>query len=70
MEHNHHKTSQENAMSCGSAQDFLRRFWIVTFLLIPLIFTNEMIAIRKMDWVGYRDGNFQFLTHILPTCVA
>lgn len=44
MEHNHHKTSQENAMSCGSAQDFLRRFWIVTFLLIPLIFTNEMIA--------------------------
>lgn len=39
----HHKGSYSHAMSHGSAQDFLRRFWIVTFLLIPLIFTNEMI---------------------------
>lgn len=30
-------------MSHGSAEDFLRRFWIVTFLLIPLIATNGFI---------------------------
>lgn len=28
----------------GSAEVFLKRFWIVTFLLIPLILTNEVIA--------------------------
>lgn len=31
-------------MSHGSAQDFLRRFWIVTFLLIPLVLSNERVA--------------------------
>lgn len=31
-------------MEHGSAQDFLRRFWIVTFLLIPLLFTHEGVA--------------------------
>jgi len=31
-------------MSHGSAGDFLRRFWIVTFLLIPLALTNDFIA--------------------------
>lgn len=31
-------------MSHGSAQDFLRRFWIVTFLLLPLLFTNEAVT--------------------------
>lgn len=31
-------------MSHGSAAEYLRRFWIVTFLLIPLVFTNEMVA--------------------------
>jgi P-type Cu2+ transporter len=31
-------------MNHVSAKDFLRRFWIVTFLLIPLIFTNEAIT--------------------------
>jgi len=30
-------------MSHGSAEDFLRRFWIVTFLLIPLIATNGFV---------------------------
>ena len=31
-------------MGHGSAQDFLRRFWIVTFLLIPLLFANEAVT--------------------------
>ena len=31
-------------MEHGSAQNFLKRFWIVTFLLIPLILTNEAVA--------------------------
>jgi len=31
-------------MGHGSAQMFLKRFWIVTFLLIPLIPTNEFFA--------------------------
>lgn len=31
-------------MGHGSAQMFLKRFWIVTFLLIPLILTNEFFA--------------------------
>jgi len=30
-------------MDHGSASSYLRRFWIVTFLLIPLIFTNEAV---------------------------
>lgn len=41
--HNHTDHSSHN-MGHGSAQVFLRRFWIVTFLLIPLIFTNEFFA--------------------------
>jgi P-type Cu2+ transporter len=44
MDHSHHKDGHKHVMSHGSAQDFLRRFWVVTFLLIPLIFTNEMIV--------------------------
>lgn len=54
-----HEGSHAHAMSHGSAQDFLRRFWIVTFLLIPLIFTNEMIieflgigAVPFSKWIG------------------
>lgn len=47
-------------MSHGSAQDFLRRFWIVTFLLIPLIFTNEAVTeflgvgiLPFSKWIGF-----------------
>lgn len=47
-------------MSHGSAQGFLRRFWIVTFLLIPLLFTNPAVAnvlgfdmIPFARWVGF-----------------
>jgi len=31
-------------MSHGSAEAFLKRFWIVTVLLIPLAITNEFVA--------------------------
>ena len=31
-------------MGHGSAGDFLRRFWLVSILLVPLVFTNEAIA--------------------------
>ncbi len=47
-------------MSRGSAQDFLRRFWIVAFLLIPLVFTNEMLTgllgigmLPFGKWIGF-----------------
>lgn len=44
-EHHHNNVNHEaHGMSHGSAGEYLKRFWIVTFLLIPLIFTNEMIA--------------------------
>ncbi len=36
--------SSSPGMDHGSSRDFLRRFWIVTFLLIPLIFTNESVV--------------------------
>lgn len=41
-----HDNSQHggHGMDHGSAGMYLKRFWIVTFLLIPLIFTNEMTA--------------------------
>lgn len=45
MEHeHHHKGSHGHAMSHGSAQDFLRRFWIVTFLLVPLVLVHPKIS--------------------------
>lgn len=47
MDHNHHHNHTNHAahgMSHGSAAGYLRRFWIVTFLLIPLVFTNEMVT--------------------------
>jgi len=66
MDHSHHekmnhaKGSHAHAMSHGSAQDFLRRFWIVTILLIPLLFTNEMVVgalgvglLPFAKWLGF-----------------
>lgn len=47
MDHSHHKNYHGHAdhgMVHGSAEMFLRRFWIVTFLLIPLVVTNEAVA--------------------------
>lgn len=47
-------------MGHGSAQMFLRRFWIVTFLLIPLVFTSEMVmhvlglqTYTLSKWIGF-----------------
>jgi P-type Cu2+ transporter len=55
-----HKDSHSHAMSHGSAQEFLRRFWIVTFLLIPLLFTNKAVAgflnigtLPFSRWIGF-----------------
>lgn len=58
--HNGNGHSHSPGMSHGSAQDFLRRFWIVTFLLIPLIFTNEAVTgflgigtLPFSKWIGF-----------------
>ena len=58
--HNNHTTDHAHGMSHGSAQDFLRRFWIVTFLLIPLLFTNEAVTgvldigiLPYAKWIGF-----------------
>src|SRR3989338_8609341 len=40
-EHSGHSSYMRNH---GSAGDFLRRFFIVTFLLIPLLFTNKTVV--------------------------
>ncbi|PJE64042.1 MAG: heavy metal translocating P-type ATPase [Candidatus Ryanbacteria bacterium CG10_big_fil_rev_8_21_14_0_10_43_42] len=40
----HHKESHEHAMSHGSAEQYLRRFWIVTFLLVPLVLVHPTIS--------------------------
>ena len=46
--HGDHKDHEmdhgDHGMGHGSASGFLRRFWIVTFLLIPLVLTNEFVA--------------------------
>jgi len=44
MEHHHGAHDAGSAMSHGSAAMFLRRFWIVTVLLIPLVLTNQAIT--------------------------
>lgn len=44
IEHNHKNNSHEHGMDCGSAEEYLKRFWIVTFLLIPLALTHPMIS--------------------------
>ena len=47
-------------MSHGSAGEYLRRFWIVTFLLIPLVLTNEIVTellgigmLPFGKWIGF-----------------
>ena len=60
MNHSHHQNMESGhtchdtekmshdhgapGMSHGSAKDFLKRFWIVTALLIPLLLTNEFVV--------------------------
>ncbi len=41
---NKHTEYSSLDMSHGSARDFLKRFWFVTFLLLPLVFTNETVV--------------------------
>ena len=45
MHEMHEGHSGGHGMSHGSASVYLRRFWIVTFLLIPLILTNPKISV-------------------------
>jgi len=47
-------------MGHGSAGTFLKRFWIVTFLLIPLVFANPMVmgalglgSYTLSKWIGF-----------------
>lgn len=47
-------------MGHGSASGFLTRFWIVTFLLIPLVFSNQMVmgalglgTYSLSSWIGF-----------------
>lgn len=42
--HGGHESHDADMMSHGSARSFLRRFWIVTFLLIPLVLTTDFAA--------------------------
>ena len=58
--HEGHHHEEGHGMGHGSAQMFLRRFWIVTFLLIPLAFANEMVmhalgfeAYMLSKWIGF-----------------
>ncbi len=39
-----HGSHSAHGMEHGSAASYLRRFWIVTVLLVPLILTNEWVA--------------------------
>ncbi|MBI2618085.1 cadmium-translocating P-type ATPase [Candidatus Kaiserbacteria bacterium] len=57
---NSHAQNGAHAMSHGSAQEYLRRFWIVTFLLIPLLFTNDAVTgfagigtLPFSRWIGF-----------------
>lgn len=43
-DHNHKDHSNGHEMSRGDAPTYLKRFWIVTFLLIPLVFTHKKIS--------------------------
>lgn len=62
MNHSYHNHNEHSGhgMGHGSAEIFLRRFWVVTFLLIPLIFANEMVtsalglgAYTLSKWIGF-----------------
>lgn len=42
--HTNHTAHESHTLGHRNAQIFLKRFWIVTFLLIPLLVTNEFFA--------------------------
>ena len=65
MDHGGHDMSADLSMH-GSAQTFLRRFWIVTFLLIPLFLTSQV----AVDFLGIGDFAFRkILQFILATII-
>ena len=43
-DHEHHDESHGCGMDDNYAKNYLKRFWIVTILLIPLVFTHEKIS--------------------------
>ncbi|MEX0934340.1 MAG: HAD-IC family P-type ATPase, partial [Candidatus Saccharimonadales bacterium] len=47
MAHDHqhnHVNHESHGMGHGSAQQYLRRFWIVTFLLLPLVLVHPQVS--------------------------
>lgn len=55
--HGHHDDHAGHIGGHGSAKDFLRRFWVVTILLVPLVLTNSTIAnFLGIDTLGL--GNY------------
>ncbi len=46
--HDHSGHSGGHGMGHGSAASYLRRFWVVTFLLVPLVFAHSGLT----DWLG------------------
>jgi len=62
MEHAHHHNHKDHGahgMSHGSAVQYLRRFWIVTFLLIPLVLVHPEVSkilgieLRINQWIQF-----------------
>lgn len=49
MNHSKHYEPSSHTVGHGSATIFLKRFWIVTFLLIPLLLTNETV-VETVGW--------------------
>jgi Cu2+-exporting ATPase len=56
----HHEHGSTGMMGHGSAETFLKRFWIVTFLLIPLVFADGIVmgalgleAYTLSKWFGF-----------------
>ncbi|GIW62915.1 MAG: heavy metal translocating P-type ATPase [Patescibacteria group bacterium] len=66
--HNNHCHNSDNChnMNSDSAKEFLKRFWIVTFLLIPLfIFTEKGISILGLtEFYWRRYVQFGFATAV------
>ncbi len=54
--HDHGPQSHQGHMSSSSAQDFLKRFFIVTGLLIPLaIISHPVVSILSLENLPYRE---------------
>jgi len=65
--HNGHGSHSGHGMSHGSASDFLKRFWVVTILLIPLLLSNTAVAdflkiptLPYAKWIGFASATAIF----------